>query len=52
MSSKSSAYTLAGASGVVLDNLVAHKGERVRTLIEGRGYKLLFLPAYSPDSVP
>ena len=34
---------------VVLDNLAAHKGERVRELIEGRGCELLFLPAYSPD---
>jgi transposase len=33
---------------VVMDNLSAHKGERVRKLIEGRGCKLLFLPPYSP----
>ncbi len=37
---------------VVLDNLGAHKGERVRELIEGRGCELLFLPAYSPDFSP
>jgi hypothetical protein len=34
---------------VVMDNLTAHKGERVRELIEGRGCELLYLPPYSPD---
>ena len=37
---------------VVLDNLGAHKSERVRELIEGRGCQLLFLPPYSPDFNP
>lgn len=37
---------------VVMDNLGAHKGERVRELIEGRGCKLLYLPPYSPDFNP
>jgi DDE superfamily endonuclease len=37
---------------VILDNLGAHKGERVRELIEGRGCSLLFLPPYSPDFAP
>ncbi len=37
---------------VVLDNLAAHKGERVRELIEERGCELLFLPPYSPDFSP
>jgi transposase len=37
---------------VVLDNLSAHKGARVRHLIEERGCELLFLPAYSPDYSP
>jgi transposase len=37
---------------VVLDNLSAHKGARVRQLIEERGCELLFLPAYSPDYSP
>jgi transposase len=37
---------------VVMDNLAAHKGERVRELIEGRGCSLLFLPPYSPDFSP
>ncbi len=37
---------------VVMDNLSAHKGERVRKLIEERGCELLFLPPYSPDLNP
>ncbi len=37
---------------VILDNLAAHKGERVRKLIETRGCGLLFLPSYSPDFNP
>src|SRR5256885_1024222 len=37
---------------VVMDNLSAHKGARVRHLIEERGCQLLFLPAYSPDCSP
>jgi transposase len=37
---------------VILDNLGAHKGERVRELIEGRGCSLLFLPPYSPEFSP
>ena len=37
---------------VVMDNLSAHKGERVRELIEGRGCNLLYLPPYSPDYNP
>ena len=37
---------------VVMDNLSAHKGERVRELIEQQGCKLLCLPSYSPDFNP
>ncbi len=37
---------------VVMDNLTAHKGSRVRELIEGRGCELLYLPPYSPDLNP
>ncbi len=37
---------------VVVDNLGAHKGARVRELIEQRGCQLLYLPAYSPDFNP
>ena len=46
------APALAPGRIVVLDNLGAHKGERVRELIERRGCGLLFLPAYSPDFSP
>jgi transposase len=35
-----------------MDNLGAHKGERVRELIQSRGCKLLYLPPYSPDLNP
>jgi transposase len=36
----------------VLDNLTAHRGERVKKLVEERGCKLLYLPPYSPDLNP
>jgi transposase len=37
---------------MVTDNLSAHKGERVRALIESAGWELLYLPPYSPDFSP
>jgi len=37
---------------VVMDNLSAHRTQRVRELIEGRGCELWFLPSYSPDLNP
>jgi transposase len=37
---------------VVLDKLGAHRTDRVRELIEGRGADLVFLPSYSPDLNP
>jgi transposase len=37
---------------VVMDNLSAHKGERVRELIQERGCELLYLAPYSPDLNP
>ena len=37
---------------VVMDNLTAHKGSRVRELVEERGCVLLYLPPYSPDFSP
>ena len=46
------APTLWAGQVVVLDNLGAHKGERVRELIESRGCSLLFVPPYSPDFSP
>jgi len=44
--------TLREGQVVVMDNLSAHKGERVRKLIEERGCELLYLPPYSPDLNP
>jgi transposase len=46
------APTLRRGQIVVVDNLGAHKSERVRKLLEGRGCQLLFLPPYSPDLNP
>ena len=37
---------------VVMDNLRAHQGERVRQAIEAKGCQVLFLPGYSPDLTP
>jgi transposase len=37
---------------VVMDNLTAHKGDRVRELVQERGCELLYLPPYSPDLNP
>jgi transposase len=46
------APTLRPGEVVVMDNLSAHKGGRVRQMIEGRGCELLYLPPYSPDYNP
>jgi transposase len=37
---------------VILDNLAAHKNQRVRELIKSVGAELWYLPAYSPDLNP
>ena len=37
---------------VVVDNVGAHKPERIRALFAAAGCRLLFLPAYSPDLSP
>lgn len=37
---------------VIMDNLSSHHRASVRTLIEARGCRLLFLPPYSPDLNP
>ncbi|MBO0782352.1 MAG: IS630 family transposase [Ktedonobacteraceae bacterium] len=37
---------------VVMDNLQAHKSERIKQVIEAKGCQLLFLPGYSPDLSP
>lgn len=44
--------TLQPGQTVVMDNLSVHKVARVQQLIENRGCRLLFLPAYSPDFSP
>jgi transposase len=44
--------TLERGQVVVMDNLSAHKGERVRELIEAKGCELIYLPPYSPDFNP
>ena len=44
--------TLRAGQVVVMDNLSAHKQERVRELIEARGCQLQYLPPYSPDLNP
>jgi transposase len=37
---------------VVMDNLSAHKGGRVRDILETVGCELVYLPPYSPDLNP
>lgn len=37
---------------VILDNLAAHTGDRIRARIEHTGCQVRFLPAYSPDFSP
>ena len=44
--------TLKSGQLVVMDNLSAHKGEKVRELIEAKGCELIYLPPYSPDFNP
>jgi transposase len=46
------APTLRRDQVVVMDNLSAHKGGRVKELIEQRGCELIYLPPYSPDLNP
>jgi len=46
------APNLKGGQVVVMDNLSAHKGHRVKRLIKDRGCQLLYLPPYSPDLNP
>ena len=41
-----------GQEVVVMDNLGAHRPERVRQLIEGRGCELIYLPPYCPELNP
>ena len=46
------APTLKPGQVVILDNLGAHRGEKVKRLIESRAASVIFLPAYSPDFNP
>jgi transposase len=46
------APTLLPGQVVVMDNLSAHKGHKVRELIERRRCELIYLPPYSPDLNP
>lgn len=46
------APTLCIGQVVVMDNLSAHKGHKVKELIEKRRCELLYLPPYSPDLNP
>jgi transposase len=46
------APTLRPGDAVVMDNLSSHKVAGVRTAIEARGARLLYLPPYSPDLNP
>jgi transposase len=44
--------TLSQGDIVAMDNLPAHKGERVEQLIKSAGAELRYLPPYSPDMNP
>jgi len=44
--------TLSPGQIVVVDNLSAHKGGRVRQILHGAGCELVYLPPYSPDFNP
>ena len=46
------APTLSEGQVVVMDRLGAHRTQKVRELIEGRGAELWLLPSYSPDLNP
>jgi transposase len=49
---KALAPSLSPGGVVVMDNLSAHKGGRIRELLEAAGCELLYLPPYSPDMNP
>jgi transposase len=46
------APSLSEGQVVVMDNLGAHRPERIRELIEARGADVVFVPSYSPDLNP
>ena len=37
---------------LIMDNASFHKSKKIQNLIESKGCKLLYLPAYSPDFNP
>ena len=46
------APTLREGQVVVMDNLGAHRPQKIRELIEERGAELVYVPSYSPDLNP
>lgn len=46
------APTLKAGRIVMMDNLKAHKTQRVREMIEAKGCEVMFLPTYSPELNP
>ena len=46
------APTLKAGQVLIVDNLGAHKGEKVKHLIESKAARVIFLSAYSPDFNP
>lgn len=44
--------TLQPGQIIVVDNLSAHKGGRVKEIVEARGCEIVYLPPYSPDFNP
>ena len=44
--------TLQCGQSVVMDDLSAHKGGRVKDLVESAGCEVLYLPTYPPDLSP
>ena len=46
------APSLRAGQVVVMDNLSAHKGERVGRIVESRCCELVYLPPYSPNLNP
>ena len=52
MSKKVLVPTLRPGDLVIMDNFGSHKGKAVRRAIRSAGFKLFFLPKYSPDLNP
>ncbi len=46
------APTLQRGDIVILDNLSSHKSEKAKAILKEHGAWFLFLPPYSPDSIP